>query len=151
LTIRESGAYYTQGVIMDPANSLTKLEAVKLHLLRLGVREADLNEQFVHSGGKGGQNVNKVSTAVRLRYKDEDVKCMEERSQLLNRIRAREILVQRIENKRERTRLTKRAEFEKARKLKAGRPRAIKKQILRDKRKNSETKKNRKYSPVRDE
>ena len=70
---------------MDTESFLTRLEAVNLHLFRLGVREADLNEQFVHSGGKGGQNVNKVSTAVRLRYKDEDVKCMEERSQFLNR------------------------------------------------------------------
>ena len=119
---------------MDTESFLTRLEAVNLHLFRLGVREADLNEQFVHSGGKGGQNVNKVSTAVRLRYKDEDVKCMEERSQFLNRVRAREILAQRIENKREQAGLAKRAEFEKARKLKAGRPRAIKGKKARQKR-----------------
>ncbi len=130
---------------------MTRLEAVNLRLLRLGVREADLKEQFVHSGGKGGQNVNKVSTAVRLRYKDEEVKCMEERSQLLNRVRAREILAGRMEKKREDARLAGRAAFEKARKLKAGRPRAVKRRILDDKKRNSRTKQNRKYSPGRDE
>lgn len=136
---------------MDPVNSLTRLEAVNLRLLRLGVRESDLNEQFVHSGGKGGQNVNKVSTAVRLRYREEDVKCMEERSQLLNRVRAREILAGRMEKKREDARLAGRAAFEKARKLKAGRPRSVKRRILQDKRIKSRVKQNRKYLPGRDE
>jgi protein subunit release factor B len=136
---------------MDPVNSLTRLDAVNLRLLRLGVRESDLDEQFVHSGGKGGQNVNKVSTAVRLRYRQEDVKCMEERSQLLNRVRAREILADRIEKKREHARLAGRAAFEKERKLKAGRPRSVKKRILQDKRRKSRVKQNRKYLPGRDE
>ncbi|MEM9732229.1 MAG: alternative ribosome rescue aminoacyl-tRNA hydrolase ArfB [Pseudomonadota bacterium] len=34
----------------------------------LTIREADLREKFIHSGGPGGQNVNKVSTGVQLRY-----------------------------------------------------------------------------------
>jgi protein subunit release factor B len=136
---------------MNSGQSLTRLETVNLRLLKLGVREADLSEQFIHSGGKGGQNVNKVSTAVRISYGAEVVKCMEERSQLLNRVRAREILAEKLERKREFARLFERSEAEKARKLKAGRPKAIKRQILRDKRKNSETKKNRKYKPGRDD
>ena len=130
---------------MNFDHSLSRLETVNLRLLRLGVRELDLSEQFIHSGGKGGQNVNKVSTAVRLRYREEDIKCMQERSQLLNRVRAREILADKIEKKRENARLFAKAEALKLRKQKAGRPRSIKRQILKDKRKNSEIKKNRKW------
>jgi peptide chain release factor len=143
---------------MNSDNFLTRLEAVNLRLSRLGVRETDLSEQFIHSGGKGGQNVNKVSTAVRLSYapaglvrrsgfaaKAEDVKCMEERSQLLNRVRAREILADRLDRKRDNARLYARAEAEKLRKQKAGRPRSIKRRILRDKRRNSLMKKNRSW------
>ena len=34
----------------------------------LFIRESDLEEKFIHSGGPGGQNVNKVATGVQLRY-----------------------------------------------------------------------------------
>ncbi len=34
----------------------------------LFIRENDLEEKFIHSGGPGGQNVNKVATGVQLRY-----------------------------------------------------------------------------------
>jgi protein subunit release factor B len=97
--------------------------------------------------------VNKVETAVRLVYKREsmDIKCMEERSQLLNRVRAREILAERIEKKREDARLAARAQAEKIRKQKAGRPKAIKRRILEDKRKKSRVKKDRKWRPGRDD
>ena len=132
---------------MNTGNPINRLDAVNLRLLKLGVREQDLNEQFIHSGGRGGQNVNKVSTAVRLNHAGEEVKSMEERSQLLNRVRAREILADRLEKKREAARLLARAEAEKLRKQKAGRPRSIKRQILKDKRKNSQMKKNRTWRP----
>jgi peptide chain release factor len=130
---------------MNTGNSINRLEAVNLRLLKLGVRGQDLCEQFIHSGGKGGQNVNKVSTAVRLNCAGEEVKSMEERSQLLNRVRAREILAERLEHKRESARLLARAEAEKLRKQKTGRPRSIRRQILRDKRRNSIIKKQRKW------
>ena len=64
----------------------------------LGVREEDLEEQFVRSSGKGGQHVNKCSTCVVLRHRPTglEVKCMRERSQSVNRFLARRELLEKI-------------------------------------------------------
>jgi protein subunit release factor B len=65
----------------------------------LGIREEDIRESFVRSGGKGGQKVNKTSTCVCLKHipTGVEVKCQRERSQALNRYHARMILVRKIE------------------------------------------------------
>ncbi len=65
----------------------------------LGVREEDLDEQFIRSSGRGGQHVNKTSTCVYLKHKPTgvEVKCMRERSQSLNRFLARRELLEKIE------------------------------------------------------
>src|SRR5947199_355045 len=65
---------------------------------RLGVREEDLEERFARSGGPGGQNVNKVSTAVTLRHvpTGTSVTVQDSRSQAQNRALARERLVDAI-------------------------------------------------------
>ena len=66
---------------------------------RLGIKESDLEESFVRSGGPGGQNVNKVSTCVVLKYLPTGliVKCQQERSQVLNRYYARVMLVSKLD------------------------------------------------------
>src|SRR6185369_979021 len=46
-----------------------KAAALAERLRRLGIRDDDLEEHFVRSGGKGGQNVNKVSTCVVLAHR----------------------------------------------------------------------------------
>jgi peptide chain release factor len=76
-----------------------KAQALAERMERLGIREEDLTEHFVRSGGKGGQNVNKVSTCVVLVHQPTQtlVKCQRERSQVLNRYRARQLLADKIE------------------------------------------------------
>ena len=79
--------------------SQQKNEKLQHAMELLGIREADLEESFVRSGGPGGQNVNKVSTCVVLKHRPSGltVKCQENRSQAMNRYLARKILAQRLE------------------------------------------------------
>jgi peptide chain release factor len=79
-----------------------KARALRSRLAGLGIREEDLDEQFVRAGGKGGQNVNKVSTCVVLLHRPTGtrVKCQRERTQALNRYLARQLLADKIETER---------------------------------------------------
>ena len=76
-----------------------KEKALRDRMAELGIREKDMEETFLKSGGPGGQNVNKVSTCVRLKHIPTSimVRADKERSQGLNRFLARRVLVSRIE------------------------------------------------------
>ena len=58
------------------------------------VKEDDVRTDVFHAGGAGGQNVNKVATAIRLTHTPTAivVTCQNERSQLQNKLQAMEIL-----------------------------------------------------------
>jgi protein subunit release factor B len=118
---------------------------IKTRMKRLGIDEAELEETFSRSSGPGGQNVNKVSTAVTLRHGPSaiSVTVQDSRSQAVNRKLARERLLDAIEREELVRRAAEIAEREKSRRQKSPRPAALKRKILESKRKRGELKKQR--------
>ena len=112
-------------------------------MARLGIRDVDLEETFARSSGPGGQNVNKVATAVTLRHcpSGTSVTVQDSRSQGMNRKLARERLLDVIEQAERKRRAAQVAEREKARRRKSPRPPALKRKILESKRKRGALKK----------
>jgi protein subunit release factor B len=112
---------------------------------KLEISETDLREIFARSSGPGGQNVNKVSTAVTLRHLPTgiSVTVQDSRSQAVNRRLARERLLEAIASVRERQRMAEIATREKERRRKSPRPPALKKKIQESTRRRGELKKQR--------
>jgi protein subunit release factor B len=126
-----------------------KEEALAERLDRLGVREEDLVEKFVRSGGRGGQNVNKVATCVYLKHvpTGTEVKCQQERSQALNRYLARRILADKIEAAILGKASAEEQRIAKIRRQKRKRSKRAKEKLLADKRRLSDKKRARSFKP----
>jgi len=79
--------------------SKDKLLNLEKRMKALGIKKEDLEEKFIKSSGRGGQKVNKSSSAVFLKHKKMNlsVKCGKSRSQQLNRFLALRSLIEKIE------------------------------------------------------
>ena len=125
----------------NPVSS-EKEKLLQHRMQTLGIREQDLEEQFVRSSGAGGQNVNKVSSCVVLYHRPSGirVKCQQERSQALNRFLARRILVDKIEAKFKGIQAAEEQKIARIRRQKRKRSRRAKLKLLADKRHVAEKK-----------
>lgn len=124
-----------------PVN-LEKARQLAQRMAVLGVRESDIDETFVRSGGHGGQNVNKSSTCVMLLHRPTrlQVKCQATRQQGLNRFIARRLLLDKIEQLQTGQVAAVQSRIEKIRRQKRKRSRRAKERMLADKSRHSDKK-----------
>ncbi len=127
-----AGAYISQA----------KKQQLSLLMVKLGVKEDDIEEKFVLGSGKGGQKLNKTSSCVYIKQAPSgiEVKCQKSRSRDSNRFLARRELCERIEERVLGEKSRKRQEIERIRRQKRRRSRRQKERMLEDKRHQSKKK-----------
>lgn len=101
----ETGVHRVQRVPSTEKNGRIHTSTASVAILplrkktKIVISPADIEIEYSRSGGAGGQNVNKVETAVRLIHIPTgiDVRCTTERKQLANREKAMEILLAKLQ------------------------------------------------------
>ena len=95
-------------------------EHLSLRMKRLGLQERDLVERFIRGSGPGGQKINKTSSCVQLRHWPTgiEIKCQQSRSLLANRVKARDLICDLVEQRELKRQATRRFEAEKRRRQK---------------------------------
>jgi len=111
-------------------------------LKALNILDEDISESFIHSGGKGGQNVNKVATCVQLIHAPSGIiiKCSRTRQQGLNRYWAYFLLAEKLEAQATAKKREKEQATEKKRRSNRKRSMRSKQRILDDKKHNADKK-----------
>jgi peptide chain release factor 1 len=106
------------------------------------LEEKDLVEEFSRSGGRGGQNVQKVETKVVLRHRPTGVVVVaqEERFREANRIRARKRMVAALLERERKIRLARAAEKSKERSRRAKRSWGATRELVEGKRRRAKVK-----------
>ena len=132
--------------------TLERWAQLRQRMERLGVREGDLIERFIRGSGPGGQKINKTSSSVLLSHPPSNttVRCGDERSQALNRFRARESLCDTLEARARGEADARTQERERIRRQKRRRSRRQKARMLDDKRRHGEKKAGRSWRPSGD-
>ena len=104
--------------------------------------DRDLVEEFSRSGGRGGQNVQKVETRVVLRHIPTGIRVVaqDERFREANRIQARKRMVRALVEREKRIRLAQAAERSKERSRKARRSWGATRELVEGKRKRAKIK-----------
>ncbi len=130
-----------------------RINELNRRLAELGIAPEELEERFVRSGGPGGQHANKSSTAVQLVHKPSgmEVRVESERSQLQNRVEARERLIQRVQEARDAAEAAERGAREKERRRRRRPSAAARKRNVQNKRRRAEVKRGRKRVDREDE
>lgn len=137
---------------MFPVSPL-KEKALREKLKSLGIIEKDIEESFIRSRGKGGQNVNKTSTCVYLKHKPSgiEVKCQKARTQGLNRYYARLLLHEKIERLIKGRKSEEEQRIAKLRRQKRKRSKRAREKMLFEKKMRSQKKRERSFRIILEE